>query len=209
MAEEYPRPALTVDLAPLRFAGGHLEILLVERGRAPFQGQMALPGGFVDEGESPLEAARRELAEETAISSALFLESRTFGNPGRDPRGWVVSVAFIALVDAKQKAKPGDDATQACWCRLTDLPELAFDHDLIIEATLEVLRRRTQWDTTPLRLLPETFRTAQARHLYSQLWGQAINPRTFKAWLRRRNAVSRVGPGRFEANAALIADWLR
>lgn len=209
MSEEYPRPALTVDIVPLRFAGGHLEVLLIERGQPPFEGTLALPGGFVDAGESPSAAARRELAEETAVAEALLLECGTFGESGRDPRGWVVSIGFIALVDARTQPQAGDDATEVGWYRLAELPELAFDHRSIIEEAIATLRQRTQWDTSPLRLLPDGFRTAQARHLYSQLWGRPIDPRMFKAWLRRRNAVRRIGPGRFSANPELTAEWLR
>ncbi len=209
MSTEYPRPALTADIVPLRFKGGHLEVLLIERGSAPFEGKTALSGGFVDDQETPLAAASRELLEETGLRDAPLLEIGVFGAKDRDPRGWVVSVAFVALIHPEAEAHAGDDAARIGWHRIKELPDLAFDHHEVFAQALTLLKQRTQVDATPLALLPKTFRTAQARHLYSQIWGEPIAPRPFKAWLRRRKVVNRVGPGRFEAAEELSPDWLR
>ena len=209
MSHEYPKPALTVDMVVIRFFNGRLEVLLIERKHPPFEGGWALPGGFVDQGESPAEAAARELLEETKVEGLPYFEIGTFGTPDRDPRGWVVSNAFVALAPESCSAEAGDDAAQAIWHRMEALPKLAFDHGEIIERAREYLRERTQLDTTPLLLLPRKFRTAQARHLYAQLWQDKIPPRPFKAWLRRREAVQWVGPGRFERSDALHPEWIR
>ncbi len=138
---EHPRPALTADVVLFRtIANGH-EVLLIERGQAPFRGQWALPGGFVDEGEAPEAAAIRELREETSIDTDLVLtQVGAFGEPGRDPRGWVVSVAYAATGTWDRSiATAGDDAAGTAWWPVSALPELAFDHGEIIETALQRL----------------------------------------------------------------------
>jgi len=206
---DYPRPALTADVVLLRYRNGWLEVLLIERSRDPFAQCWALPGGFVDAGETPIEGAARELLEETGVADVLLHEVGVFGAPGRDPRGWVVSTAFLGLASSDCRATAGDDAQAATWHRLSALPKLAFDHDRIIAAAQAVLAKMTQVETSPLRLLDAPFRTTQARHLYSQILGKKLRPSTFKAWLRRRAAVVRVGPARFVAAESLRDDWAR
>ena len=197
MSTEYPRPALTVDVVTLRYRGGHLELLLIKRKSDPFAGMWALPGGYVDQGESPEDAALRELAEETLSTRPLF-SIGVFGAPERDPRGWVVSAAYMAFAPTDCTAVAGDDAAEVDWHPLDTLPKLAFDHEEVISAARARLLEMAQTGTEPLNLLPATFRTRTARHLYSQIIGQPLNARSFKAWLRRREAIRRVGPGRFE-----------
>lgn len=206
---EFPRPSLTVDIAVHRWRGGHLEVLLIERGHDPFAGRWALPGGFVDEKETPRAAAHRELVEETGVSVDTLVPVDVFGGPDRDPRGWVVSTAFLALAPPTIEAVAGDDARKVGWFKVDALPEMAFDHDKILAATRTRLRELTQSGTLPLALLPATFRTRMARHLYSQILGTPVKPTAFKAWLRRRQAVERVGPARFKRCDALHPDWLR
>lgn len=132
----YPRPAFTADAALLRRAGAGWEVLLVKRGRAPFQGRWALPGGFVDEYEPPEQAARRELEEETKIryEGPLALIG-VYGGPGRDPRGWTVSAVYAGVVGegVEAAAVAGDDAAEAAWHPLDTAPDLAFDHARILE----------------------------------------------------------------------------
>ncbi len=134
----YPHPALTTDIVLLRAGEQTPEVLLIQRGHPPFEGQWALPGGFV-EYEEPLEtAARRELEEETSLRPRSLNQLAAFGNPGRDPRGWTVSVVFWAWVDQPlPAARAGDDAAQAAWWPLTALPSLAFDHAEILQTVME------------------------------------------------------------------------
>lgn len=137
----YPRPALTVDIALLRPGADGPEVLLIRRGRMPFAGCWALPGGFVDEGE-PLEAAAgRELQEETGITGVALRQLAAFGDPGRDPRGWTVSVVFWGWLPAETfQLRAGDDAAAVGWWPWQALPPLAFDHDRI----LATLRRQIE-----------------------------------------------------------------
>lgn len=131
---KYPRPALTVDILLFRETDSHPQVLLIQRAQDPFQGQYALPGGFVDINESLEEAAHRELAEETGLEGIPLKQFHTFGEPGRDPRGRVVSVVFWGIlpptVDPRTEAH--SDAAQAGWHLLSELPPLAFDHAGII-----------------------------------------------------------------------------
>lgn len=124
----YPRPALTVDVA-LVTRDAAPWVLLIRRKGDPFAGLWALPGGFVDENERLIDAARRELKEETGIEQADLEQLHSFGDPGRDPRGWTVSVVYLALVSPDQlSATAGDDAAEVGWFPLAEPPPLAFDH---------------------------------------------------------------------------------
>jgi 8-oxo-dGTP diphosphatase len=134
---EYPRPAVTVDIALFYCAAeDQKKILLIKRGKEPFKGRWALPGGFVDEDESLENAAVRELEEETGIRCARLEQFGAFGDPGRDPRGHTVSVGFTARLDECPEAKGDDDAADARWHSVTRLPRLAFDHKKLVRAAL-------------------------------------------------------------------------
>ena len=136
---DYPRPSVTVDIAVLKRASRKLQVLLIRRRDDPFAGRWALPGGFVNEDEPIAAAARRELEEETCVSGVELTQLGAYGDPGRDPRGWTVSVLHYCLVDgAAVNPKAADDAAEAQWFPLDDLPPLAFDHDKMIAA----VRRR-------------------------------------------------------------------
>ncbi|MGN0030076.1 MAG: NUDIX domain-containing protein [Marinilabiliaceae bacterium] len=140
---KYPRPAYTADTVLVADNGnGGLSVLLIKRGGDPFKGAWALPGGFVNEGESSVEAAKRELAEETGVNvpdtDSLALIG-VYDAPGRDPRGWTISAAYAAQVSRIVDARGGDDAAEARWFPLNDLPELAFDHGRIIADVIALL----------------------------------------------------------------------
>lgn len=128
----FPRPALTVDIIIFRLNNNLPELLLIRRGNDPFKGKWALPGGFVDEDEPLEKAAARELEEETSLKGILLTQMHTFGEPGRDPRGHTVSVVYVGYLPEGAVARAGDDAAQAAWFSLDDLPSMAFDHDKIV-----------------------------------------------------------------------------
>jgi 8-oxo-dGTP diphosphatase len=129
---DYPRPALTVDIAIVT-REVRPRVLLIQRKNDPFAGSWALPGGFVEENESLGDAARRELKEETGIGVAAIEQLYTTGDPGRDPRGWTVSVAYLAQVDPSLlKPEAADDAGAVAWYPLDELPNLAFDHAMLL-----------------------------------------------------------------------------
>ena len=154
-SRNYPKPALTADIVIFRREPEHYELLLVRRGGHPYLGKWALPGGFANENEPVEQTAARELQEETGVSGLPLQLVDIFSQPGRDPRGWVVSAAFWSMVDHSQSIRAGDDAADAAWftlihhrtgvelrCGDTVLtPEdLAFDHGRILASALEHAR---------------------------------------------------------------------
>ncbi len=132
---DYPRPMLTVDTVVLTRELTP-SILLIQRANPPFAGDWALPGGFVDEGETVAEAAPRELGEETGLRVGPLEMLGVYDTPGRDPRGWTVSVVYLARIPARVEVKGADDASDACWFAVDRLPELAFDHAAIVANAL-------------------------------------------------------------------------
>jgi 8-oxo-dGTP diphosphatase len=143
--QDYPHPALTADIVLLD-AGEAPQVLLIQRDRPPFSGTWALPGGFVNVGESPEEAARRELEEETAIRDVQLEQLHVFGDPGRDPRGHVVTIVFLGVLgldrspgESPRQVQAGSDAAQARWWSIDALPALAFDHADILAYALQRL----------------------------------------------------------------------
>ncbi len=135
----FPRPALTVDIVLIKEGHDEPEILLIQRNHPPFAGHWALPGGFVDENE-PLEvAARRELLEETGLEPPELRQLGAFGDPGRDPRGWTVTVVFWTRIAGEVTPRAGDDAAAARWWPLADLPPLAFDHAEIVRQAKTII----------------------------------------------------------------------
>jgi 8-oxo-dGTP diphosphatase len=130
---DYPRPAVTVDMV-IATTERRPRVLLIRRKHPPFEGLWALPGGFVNENEALDAAARRELREETGVETDRIEQLHAFGDPGRDPRGHVVTIAYLARVNAKQvRPVAADDAAEVGWFRFDDLPPLAFDHAKISE----------------------------------------------------------------------------
>ena len=138
---DYPRPAVTVDIVIVT-REAKPRVLLVRRKHAPFAGAWAIPGGFVNMDEPLDAAARRELLEETGVRAKDLVQLGTFGDPERDPRGRVISVAYLALVDPKRlKPLAADDAAAVGWFALARPPKLAFDHKDILACARKYLKK--------------------------------------------------------------------
>ncbi|WP_373058265.1 NUDIX domain-containing protein [Zunongwangia sp. H14] len=131
--------AITVDSVVLCNVENLFKVLLVKRKNDPFKGQWALPGGFMEDGEELEAAAKRELKEETGVEIKSMEQIKAFGRPGRDPRGRMISIAFLSRIFCEEELKPGDDAGDAQWFELDKLPDLAFDHQEIITAARGLL----------------------------------------------------------------------
>jgi 8-oxo-dGTP diphosphatase len=141
---QYPRPAVTVDIAIFMPDENHFKILLVQRGSEPFKNAYALPGGFVEIQETLEDAARRELKEETGLSITGLTQIHTFSDPERDPRGRVISTCFAAILAESDQIdlRSGSDAADAGWFNLEELPPLAFDHGHIIQTVIRKFLQR-------------------------------------------------------------------
>jgi 8-oxo-dGTP diphosphatase len=138
---EHPRPAVTVDIVLFRQTAGATQVLLIKRAGDPYRGYFALPGGFLDSRETLEQAALRELQEETGLTGIPLIQIHTFSGLDRDPRGWVISTAFSAVIvdPIAQQVHAGSDAEEANWFDIQELPDLAFDHQLIIQTAASKL----------------------------------------------------------------------
>jgi len=178
---EYPRAALTVDCVVFGLDDEDLKVLLIQRDLPPFEGQWALPGGFVRVQESLEEAARRELCEETGVDIAYLEQLYSFGAVDRDPRERVVTVAYYALVNLDSHTVQADtDARTAAWFAIDDAPPLAFDHKQILEAAYVRLRAKVRYQPIGFELLPAKFTLRQLQHLYETILDRPLDKRNFR-----------------------------
>lgn len=178
---EYPRAALTVDCVVFGLDKQDLQVLLIQRDLEPFQGDWALPGGFVRLEESLEEAARRELQEETGIENVFLEQLYTIGDVDRDPRERVVTVAYYALVNlSDHRIQAATDARNAAWFAVDDVPGLAFDHPKILEMAHERLRGKVRYQPIGFELLPPKFTLRQIQHLYEVILDRPLDKRNFR-----------------------------
>ena len=204
----WPRPYVTVELAALTVLDSDVKALLARRGDAPFRGSWALPGGFVrvgeglDQGEDLGAAAERELAELAGLApgSAVLEQVGAFGRPYRDPRGRVISVAFMATLppDRAGAARAGEGVEELRWTSLSERPRLAFDHDQILDAGLERLRSRLDAGGLAFELVPATFTVADLRAVYEAVLGMHFDTANFRRRFKRlvEDGVIEPAPGR-------------
>ncbi|NBO65933.1 MAG: NUDIX hydrolase [Acidobacteria bacterium] len=183
-ASDYPKPSVTVDLIIFTIADDTLKVLLINRGAAPYAGKWALPGGFVRIGESLEAAATRELAEEAGVTDIYLEQLYTFGEPGRDPRGRVISVAYFGLIDADQQhIVASTDATDARWFSVFDPllgRKLAFDHHKILDYAVWRLRNKIEWTTVGYELLPTKFTLSELQRVYEIILQKPVDKRNFR-----------------------------
>jgi 8-oxo-dGTP diphosphatase len=170
---------VTVDLVVLTIRVGALHVLLVRRKYPPYRGRWALPGGFVHAEEDLTAAAVRELAEETSLTMGYLEQLGTYGAPRRDPRGRVVTVAYLALVPDLPTPAAGTDAADAAWVPVVRAGRLAFDHGQILADGVERARAKLEYTPLAAAFCPPSFTVAQLREVYEAVWGAPLDPRNF------------------------------
>ena len=194
---DYPHPAVTIDVVVFTLGAGHLEVLLVRRGQAPFEGLWALPGGFVNIDESLRRAAWRELREETGVNAAYLEQLYTFGRPDRDPRERVISVAYLALLPpGRYPIKADSDAIEVDWWPVDDPPALAFDHARILHKAVGRIRGRLTYSSLALQLMPAEFTMPELREAYEAILGEPQDRRNFRKKILALDIVEPTGERR-------------
>ncbi len=159
-----------------------VSVLLIKRKYDPFKGSWAIPGGFVMDDESLEEAVKRELYEETGVKINYLEQLYTFGEPNRDPRKRIVSVAYFGVVNSSQfnELEGSTDAEEAVWFNIKKLPKLAFDHKVILKVAIERLRNKVLNQPIGFELLDRKFPFSELEHLYSSMLDRPIDKKSFK-----------------------------
>ncbi len=203
---DYPRPSVTVDMVVFTLRGDEIQVLMIRRGKDPFAGYWAIPGGFLDIDEPIADAVLRELREETGLSQVERMAPiGVFGAPGRDPRGRVISLAHAAVVRADSAQVAGaDDADEAAWFEPNAIDRFAFDHKDILATALHWLVFQVQAGPVGLALLPEEFSMTDVKRLHHAIGG---SPQAPSAWRKRLERTGLIEPvpdrrGRYRAVAS-------
>ncbi len=192
-----PHPAVTTDIALFTVQQQQLQVVLIRRENPPYQNQWALPGGFVDSEEDLDSCAVRELEEETGISGIYLEQLYTFGQPDRDPRERVITIAYYALMAASQLAlRPASDARTAAWHPVTDLPGLAFDHADIIALAQQRLAAKLDYSTIAFNLMPPRFTLSELQQVYEIIRNEPLDKRNFRKRVMAYDCLQETGERR-------------
>jgi 8-oxo-dGTP diphosphatase len=196
---EHPVFYVTVDIVVLTIHDDRLCALVVERAGEPFKGRWALPGGFVEPDEGLYDAARRELAEETGldVGAARLEQLASYGDPDRDPRGRIVSVAWVAVVpEGAVEPTAGSDAARVAWKPVKTLMRrggLAFDHRTILTDGVERARAKLEYTALATAFVEEEFTIGDLRRVYEVVWGEALDPGNFHRKVTRAGFLEAAG----------------
>lgn len=198
-ASKYERPSVTVDVVMMSLRQRDLQVLLIKRRSWPYEGMWAIPGGFVNINESLVDAAKRELQEETGVQDVYLEQLYTFGDPGRDPRTRVITVVYFALLDsARLQVRAADDAVDVGWFSVYHLPELAFDHANILDYALNRLRGKLEYTTIAFNLLPEQFTLRELQRVYEIILHKKLDKRNFRKKILSTGILEDTGAKKME-----------
>jgi ADP-ribose pyrophosphatase YjhB (NUDIX family) len=208
MAETtYPTPTVTVDLTIFALVEDVLRVLLIQRRAEPFAGDWALPGGYIhtDEDADIETAARRVLRDKTAVDTPYLEQVQTIGGPDRDPRGWTVSVAYMALISSDEVPQCGANATDVAWWPVDgEIPKLAFDHGAILATATARLRAKVEYTTLPTHLLPARFTLPDLQLIYERLLGRKMDKSAFRKRIAEADFLEAI-PGEKQSSRANLS----
>ena len=177
----FESPGVTVHLVLFTVNENHLKVMLVKRAEEPFRNDWSLPGGFIKVGESLDDAAQRVLIEKTAVSDVYMEQLYTFGEPKRDPRSRVITVAYIALIPWQSLPQPeSDKVTDLTWLPVDHLPKLAFDHKEIVNYAVKRLRAKVSYSNIVYGLMPKQFRLSELQSMYECIINDKLDKRNFR-----------------------------
>lgn len=198
---EHPHPAVTTDVVMFTIEDDELKVLLIRRGADPFKNSWALPGGFVDIEEDLDAAALRELEEETGVTGVYLEQLYTFGDPGRDPRERVITVAYYALAPIDRlSVRAASDARDVRWFPLDRLPPLAFDHGRIVALAQRRLAAKLDYSTIALQFMPSRFTLGELQKVYELIRGEPLDKRNFRKRVLAYGCVELTGEQRRNGN---------
>ena len=190
-AGKYEKPSVTVDILIFTVKEHDLKVLLVKRKAWPFKGYWAVPGGFIGIDESLEEGAKRELMEETGVKDVYLEQLFTFGEPKRDPRTRVISVAYYALLASETlRLQAATDVSDVNWFSVKSIPKLAFDHEKILSYALKRIRNKIEYTNIAFQLLPEKFTLTELQKVYEIILGKELDKRNFRKKVRETGVLA-------------------
>ena len=200
--EQGHRLLVTVDVVIFSLREGSLQVLLVRRRRAPYEGMWSIPGGVIGLAEDLDAAAARTLEEETGLDHVFLEQLYTFGDPGRDARGRVITVSYFAVVPARDVVPTADaSADRVRWWPVSDLPLLAFDHNSIVRYARTRLRYKLEYTAVGFELLPDEFTLSELQSAYEIVLSEKLDKRNFRRKILSAGVIEpsegfRAGEGR-------------
>lgn len=178
---DYEQPGITVDLVVFSVNEDQLKVMLAKRAEVPYLGYWSLPGGFLLTGESLEAAAFRVLKEKTGVQDVYLEQLYTFGNPDRDPRARVITVAYFALIPWSNLGQPeSKKISDLKWSAISQIPKLAFDHNEILNCAIQRLRAKVTYSNIVYGLMPEQFRLSELQRIYEIILDDKLDKRNFR-----------------------------
>lgn len=178
---DYEQPGITVDLVVFSVNEDQLKVMLAKRAEVPYLGYWSLPGGFLLTGESLEAAAFRVLKEKTGVQDVYLEQLYTFGNPDRDPRARVITVAYFALIPWSNLGQPeSKKISDLKWSAISQIPKLAFDHNEILNCAIQRLRAKVTYSNIVYGLMPEQFRLSELQRMYEIILDDKLDKRNFR-----------------------------
>jgi len=203
---DFDVPLTSVDMAIFTIEDDILKVLLVKRAQFPAKGQWALPGGFIDlkRDRNLDETANRKLREKTGVSSSHLEQVSTYGSPSRDPRGWSVTIAYMALISCNELSLKSDESSEdVVWAPIDDVRNsytLAFDHGTILEDCHQRLKNKVQYTSLPISLLPQNFTLSELQRTFELILGSSIEKKSFRRRVLAANIITETGELRAGSN---------